>query len=109
MPNKLRVIVVDDEPLARERLLRLLAGEAEVEVVAECADGTGAGEAISRLSPDVVFLDIQMPPPNGLQVASELPVHQRPAVVFITAHEDFALEAFEIGAVDYLLKPFDQP
>jgi two-component system LytT family response regulator len=105
---KLRTVIVDDEPLARERLLRLLSTEPQVEVVAECGDGLAAAEAIKRQAPDLMFLDIQMPGRDGLQVLAELPVAKRPAIIFVTAHAQFALDAFNVGAVDYLLKPFDR-
>jgi len=105
--QRLRAIIVDDEPLARERLRGMLASEAEVEVVGECADGNEAMIAIRDSAPDVVFLDIQMPGRDGLQVAAQLPESSRPAIVFTTAHEQFARGAFDVAAVDYLLKPFD--
>jgi two-component system LytT family response regulator len=106
--NKLRVLIVDDEPLARERLRMLLAGEQSVEIVGQCGDGLEAVKAIQRDSPDVVFLDVQMPGCDGLQVVADLAPERRPAIVFVTAHERFALEAFNVKAVDYLLKPFDR-
>lgn len=103
----LRAFIVDDEPLARERLRGLLEAEPAVEVVDECADGAAALAAIQQAAPDVVFLDIQMPGLDGLQLAARLPVVSRPAIVFTTAHDRFALEAFSLAATDYLLKPFD--
>ena len=105
--NPLRVLIVDDEPLARDRLRALLRNEA-VTIVAECGSGPEAVELIQRERPDVVFLDMQMPGCDGLQVVSRLTEDERPAVVFVTAHEKFALDAFNIQAVDYLLKPFDR-
>ncbi len=104
----LRVLIVDDEALARDRLRGMLEAEAGVEVVGECANGTEALTAIRFASPDAVFLDIQMPGPDGLQVAALLPATGRPAIVFTTAHAQFALGAFDAAAVDYLLKPFDR-
>ncbi len=104
----LRVLIVDDEALARERLRGMLESEAGVEVVGECANGTDALTAIRFAQPDAVFLDIQMPGPDGLQVAALLPATGRPAIVFTTAHAQFALGAFDAAAVDYLLKPFDR-
>jgi two-component system LytT family response regulator len=99
----MRAIIVDDERLARQELKSLLAEHKEVEVIAECANATEAKEKIALLKPDVVFLDIQMPGKNGLELAQELsPV---PELVFITAHDEFALRAFEVNALDYLLKP----
>lgn len=98
----MRILVVDDEPIARARLVRLIAGIEGAEVAGEASDG---GEAIARareLSPDVLLLDIDMPGLDGLAVAEDPSV---PAVIFTTAHKDYALEAFELNAVDYLLKP----
>jgi two-component system LytT family response regulator len=103
---KIRVLVVDDEPLARERLRKLLEKEPETELVGECADGASAVEAIRSLAPDLVFLDVQMPELDGFGVLAQLGSDKMPAVVFTTAHDQFALKAFEIHAVDYLLKPF---
>jgi len=105
---KVRTIVVDDEPLARERLLKLLRAESDVEVVGEAADGRGALELIRKQKPELAFLDVQMPELDGFGVLAELPEDQRPAVVFVTAYDKFALKAFEVHAIDYLLKPFDK-
>ncbi|HYC70281.1 MAG TPA: LytTR family DNA-binding domain-containing protein [Opitutaceae bacterium] len=105
---KLRALIVDDEPLARERLRGFLSGEPDVAVVGECGDGPAAAAAIRRETPDVVFLDLQMPGCGGLEVVAQLPAARRPAVVFATAHERFAVDAFDLEAVDYLLKPFDR-
>jgi len=105
--TKLRVLIVDDEPLARERVRALLRRDPTVEIAGECDNGEAAILAINRDHPDIVFLDVQMPGCDGLQVAARLPPEQRPAIVFVTAHEQFAVEAFAAEAVDYLLKPFD--
>jgi len=105
---KTRVLVVDDEPLARERVRKLLEGEAEVECIGECPDGASAVQTIRRESPDIVFLDVQMPELDGFGVLAQLGGDKMPAVVFVTAHDQFALKAFEVHAVDYLLKPFDK-
>jgi two-component system LytT family response regulator len=106
--TRLRVLIVDDEPLARERLRSWLLDEPSTEIVGECGSGTEA-LAVLRTTPlDLVFLDVEMPGCNGLQVLNGLPAEGRPAVVFVTAHERFALDAFEVQAVDYLLKPFDR-
>lgn len=105
---KLRTLIVDDEPLARERLRSFLVGEPDVELVGECGDGPAAIATIRHDRPDVVFLDLQMPGCDGLKVVAELPEGNRPAIVFATAHEQFAVDAFELEAVDYLLKPFDR-
>ena len=105
---KLRTLIVDDEPLARERLRGFLAAEPDIELAGECGDGPAAIAAIRRDAPELVFLDMQMPGCDGLQVIAELPPERRPAVVFATAHEKFAVDAFAVEAVDYLLKPFDR-
>lgn len=102
-----RVLIVDDEPLARERIEALLQRETGIEVVGQCGDGHEAIEAILAEKPDIVFLDMEMPDCDGLRVVRELPPEQRPAVIFVTAHDQFAVDAFAIHAVDYLLKPFE--
>src|ERR671930_399526 len=104
---KIRTLIVDDEPLARERLRALLGGEEDVEVVGECANGKTAVEAIQSLKPDLVFLDVQMPVLDGLGVVEEVGAERMPAVIFVTAYDKYALRAFEVHALDYLLKPFD--
>jgi two-component system, LytTR family, response regulator len=103
-----RVIVADDEPIGRHRLVRLLQAEPDIEVVAACADGEEAVEAIREHLPDIVLLDIQMPHLDGFEVVAALGEAQQPAVIFCTAHDQYALRAFEIHAFDYLLKPVDQ-
>lgn len=105
---KIRALIVDDEPLARERLRKLLEKEPEIELLGECADGVAAVEVIRRQSPDLVFLDVTMPELDGFGVLAQIGGERMPAVVFTTAHDQFALKAFEVHAVDYLLKPFDQ-
>lgn len=105
MNAPLRAIVADDEPLARARLRRLLAQFDGVDVVAECATGQAAVEALHRLGADVAFLDIQMPDLDGFDVLESLPRLRRPHVVFVTAYSEHAVRAFEARAVDYLLKP----
>lgn len=105
---KVRTLVVDDEPLARERLLKLLRAEPDVEVVGEARNGREAVEMIRKLKPALLFLDVQMPELDGFGVIAELKDEERPAVVFVTAFDKFALKAFEVHAVDYLLKPFDK-
>ena len=106
----LSAVVVDDEPLARELLRELLGRLPDVTVVAECANGFEAVKAIAERAPDVVFLDVQMPKLDGFEVLSLLPKREdgRPAVVFVTAYDQYAVKAFEANAVDYLLKPFDK-
>jgi two-component system LytT family response regulator len=101
----LRALIVDDEAVARRRLRRLLQREADIRVVAEAADGRAAVQAIRDQSPDVVFLDVQMPELDGFGVVAELG-SRAPAIVFVTAYDEYALRAFEVHALDYLLKPF---
>jgi two-component system LytT family response regulator len=103
----IRAVLVDDEQPARERLRQLLAAHADVEVVGEAEDGVQAAERIAELQPDVAFLDIQMPGASGLDVAASLGV-QRPLVVFCTAFDQYAVDAFELSATDYLLKPVNR-
>lgn len=104
---KLRVVIVDDEPIAREGVRTQLLREPGVEIVAECGDGLEAVETIRELEPDLVFLDVQMPGMNGFEVVQTLGVDSMPAIVFVTAYDKYALQAFEVNAIDYLLKPFD--
>ena len=106
--GRVRVLVADDEPLARERLRTLLAREDWVEVIAECPNGTDAIDAISRLQPDLVFLDVQMPGASGFEVIEAIGPARMPLVVFVTAFDQYALRAFDVHALDYLLKPFDR-
>jgi two-component system LytT family response regulator len=105
----LRVVIVDDEPLARERVRTFLAEEPDVEIVAECADGAEAVNRIEQLRPEVLFLDVQMPRLNGFEVLEAIDAGAMPVVIFTTAHDAHAIRAFEVSAVDYLLKPFKQP
>ena len=107
MTPPLRVLVVDDEPLARGGVAALVAQDSDLTVVGECGDGASAVEAIRRLHPDLVLLDIQMPELDGLEVLRRLEPGERPAVIFITAYDEFAVSAFDVHAVDYLVKPFD--
>jgi two-component system, LytTR family, response regulator len=104
---KIRTLIVDDEPLARERVRLLLEREPDLEVIGECGDGTEALEAIPDGKPDLVFLDIQMPELDGFGMLARLEVDPLPAIIFVTAFDQFALKAFEVHALDYLLKPFD--
>ena len=104
----MRVIIVDDEPLARDRLRSLLSKENDIQIVAECGDGREAVSAVQRESPDVLFLDIQMPELDGFGVLAQLRSGRMPLVVFVTAFDEFAVKAFEFHAFDYLLKPFDK-
>jgi two-component system, LytTR family, response regulator len=104
--TKIRTLVVDDEPIARSRVVSLLKHEEDIEVVGEYSSGRQALSAIETLSPDLLFLDIQMPEMDGLDLARTLKVSGMPAVVFVTAYDEYALRAFEVHALDYLLKPF---
>ena len=106
-PRPITVLVADDEPLARRRLLRLLRAEPGIDVVAECKGGREAVEQILARAPDLVFLDIQMPDLDGFGVIAEVGAERMPAVVFVTAYDQYALRAFEVHAFDYLLKPFE--
>lgn len=107
MTDPLRTIVVDDEPLARQALLDFLGRRDDVQVVATCADGQEAIGAIDDHEPDLVFLDIQMPEIDGFAVLEGMASARMPIIIFVTAHDDFALQAFDAAAVDYVLKPFD--
>ena len=104
----MRVLVVDDEPMARTRLLRMLGGEHGVAIVGECGTGEEAAAALVSLKPDVVFLDIQMPGMDGFGTLHRASASWRPHVVFVTAFAEHAVDAFEHGAVDYLLKPYSR-
>src|SRR5215471_7560665 len=105
---KIRVLIIDDEPLARERVGTFLRDESDIEVLAECANGTEAVAAIKKHSPDLIFLDVQMPGLGGFEVLRALGKEHLPMVIFVTAHDHHALKAFEVHALDYLLKPFKQ-
>ena len=107
MKERLQVLVVDDEPLARSGMTTLLEKDPELDVVAECANGRAAVEAILELQPDLVLLDIQMPEMDGFEVLRAVGTERMPPVVFVTAYDQFAVRAFEVNALDYLLKPFD--
>ena len=106
--KKIRTVIVDDEELSRDRIQTLLEEQPDVEIVGVCADGQSAIETIERTQPDLVFLDVQMPGMDGFEVVENLEAEKLPAVVFVTAHDGHALKAFEIHALDFLLKPFDQ-
>ncbi len=105
----LRVLIVDDEPLARQRLLHLLAEIPGTEVVGEYGDGADAARAIVDLAPDVVLLDVQMREMGGFALVDAIGTDRMPPVVFVTAHDEFAIRAFDVNAVDYLLKPVQTP
>jgi two-component system LytT family response regulator len=107
VPGNLRVLIVDDEPLARQRLEDLLSQERGVEIVGTADTGDAAIEAIRDWKPDLVFLDVQMPGKTGLDVVREIGADAMPATIFVTAYDQHALKAFELAAVDYVVKPFD--
>src|SRR5262249_1366388 len=104
--EKIRTLIVDDEPLARERIADLLDGDAEFEIVGECGDGLAAVAAIEAHKPDLLFLDVQMPELDGFGVLEA--IEETPVIIFVTAYDQYALRAFEVHALDYLLKPFDR-
>ncbi|HJU83638.1 MAG TPA: LytTR family transcriptional regulator DNA-binding domain-containing protein [Holophagaceae bacterium] len=108
MTQRIRTLVVDDEPLARQRLRQLLEQEADVDLVGECTNGREAVAAIREKAPDLVFLDIQMPELGGFGVVEEVGAERMPATLFVTAFDRHAVQAFEVNALDYLLKPFDE-
>lgn len=105
---KIKALIVDDEAIARERVRRFLSAEGDIEILGECRNGREALTAIKKLSPDLVFLDVQMPELNGFEVLNAVGKQIMPAVVFVTAYDQFAIRAFEVHALDYLLKPFNR-
>ncbi|HMC20850.1 MAG TPA: LytTR family DNA-binding domain-containing protein [Thermoanaerobaculia bacterium] len=107
MAETLRVVIADDEPLARQRIEDLLAKEKGIEIAGMATTGDEAVETIRRVNPDLVFLDVQMPGKTGLEVVQDIGAEQMPLTIFITAYDQYALDAFDIAAVDYLVKPFD--
>lgn len=106
--NLMRVLIVDDEPLARSIVRRMIQSHRDVEVLGECENGPEAVGRIESENPDLVFLDVQMPEMNGFEVISSLDEHNLPHIIFVTAYDQYAVKAFEVHALDYLLKPFDQ-
>jgi two-component system LytT family response regulator len=104
----IRTIVVDDERLARQKVRTLLAADPEIEVVAECANGTETIAAVRKQKPDLMLLDVEMPGANGFEVLQSLRGERLPVVIFVTAHDEYAVRAFEVEAVDYVMKPFDR-
>jgi two-component system LytT family response regulator len=107
VPDQIRALIVDDEPLARMRIEDLLAHEEGVAVVGSATNGIEAVERIRALEPDLVFLDVQMPGKTGIEVVREIGADKMPATIFVTAYDQFAVQAFDVAAVDYLVKPFD--
>jgi two-component system LytT family response regulator len=106
-PRSVRVLIADDEPVARRRVARLLKEDRDISVIAECSGGLEAVDRIRSEMPDLVFLDIQMPDLDGIRVIERVGVERMPPVVFVTAYNEYAIRAFELNAVDYLLKPYD--
>jgi two-component system LytT family response regulator len=106
--KKIKTLIVDDEPLARERLAALLANEADIEILGQCRDGEEAVSAILDHAPQLVFLDVQMPHMNGFEVIEAVGSERMPLVIFVTAYDQHALKAFQVRALDYILKPFDR-
>ncbi len=104
----IRLLIVDDERLSRQKVRAFAEAHADLEVVGECANGAEAVDAIRELEPDLVFLDIRMPRMDGFEVVRRVPRQELPRIVFVTAHAEYAVEAFDVEAVDYLLKPFDR-
>lgn len=104
----IRTLIIDDEPLARSRVRAMLAAHPDIDVVAECSSAGEAGTLMQSEPPALLLLDIEMPGASGFEVLKATAIETRPAVVFVTAHEEFALDAFEANAVDYLVKPFSQ-
>lgn len=107
MEHTINIVIVDDEPIARRGIRQQLAGFPEVNIIGECRHGAEAVEAIQNLQPDLVFLDIQMPEMNGFEVVQTVGIEAMPMVIFVTAYDEHALEAFHVYAFDYLLKPID--
>ena len=105
---RIRVLIVDDEPLARERISDLLTSDPQIDIVGECSNGAEAINSVQKLAPDLLLLDIEMPEKDGFAVLEAIPPDQMPAVIFITAYDQYAVRAFEVYALDYLLKPFDR-
>ncbi|MCF7220616.1 LytR/AlgR family response regulator transcription factor [Marilutibacter chinensis] len=104
----IRTLIVDDEPLARRGLVLRLAGHPDIEIVGECGDGAAAIAQVHRLQPELMFLDVQMPGADGFATLGQIPAAEMPLVVFVTAYDHYAIQAFEASAVDYLLKPVDE-
>ena len=103
----MRTSFIDDEPLAREKIVRHLASHRDVELAGECGDGESAIQAIRDMEPDLLFLDIHLPECDAFEVLRRAAVRRHPAVIFVTAYDEYALRAFEVQALDYLVKPFD--
>jgi two-component system LytT family response regulator len=105
---QIRTLIIDDEPLARDRIKRLLRDEDGMKIIGECKNGVEAIDTITRVKPGLVFLDIQMPEKNGFEVIKALNASELPTIIFVTAYDQYALQAFDVHALDYLLKPFNR-
>ncbi|HKC63471.1 MAG TPA: response regulator [Pyrinomonadaceae bacterium] len=105
--NKIRVVIADDEPLARRGIRQLLVEQSDISVVAEARNGREAVRALRELKPDLLFLDVQMPVLDGFGVLREIGAKQMPSVIFVTAYDEFAVRAFDAHALDYLVKPLE--
>ena len=108
MPDPIRALIVDDEPLARRLIHALLASDADVQIVGECSSGAQALAALNKVKPDLVFLDVQMPGLSGFDVVGALDPAEAPCIIFVTAYDAYAIRAFEVHALDYLLKPVEK-
>src|SRR5271168_5189637 len=107
-PTPMRTLIIDDEPHARRYLRELLGGEKDVVVAGEAASGVEGVDLIQKLSPDIAFLDIQMPDLGGFEMIEQVEIEKRPVFIFVTGYSEYAVKAFEVEAVDYLCKPFDK-
>ncbi|HYE73252.1 MAG TPA: LytTR family DNA-binding domain-containing protein [Blastocatellia bacterium] len=107
-PKTIRTLIVDDEPLGRTVIREMLRGDAEIELIGECANGREAIEIISQQSPDLIFLDVQMPMMDGFELLKAIASSHLPMIIFVTAYDQYAVKAFDVHAIDYLLKPFDR-
>jgi two-component system, LytTR family, response regulator len=105
---KIKTLIVDDEPIARERVRRMVREESDIEVIGECGNGAEAAIFINENKLDLVFLDIQMPEMNGFEVLKSIEPNKTPAIIFVTAYDQYAIRAFDVHAIDYLLKPFNR-
>lgn len=103
----IKAVIVDDEPLARRRIKKLIAAHHDIELLAECNNGKDAVSVIESVHPDLVFLDVQMPEWNGFDVIAQLDIRSLPVIIFVTAYDSYAIKAFDVHAIDYVLKPFD--